>query len=211
MKIFQTLKIGVFFIMLGLGVVSMLTIALIIGESAVITPSLILLILEIAALTYGVIFGDIHLSYTAPSAYGYKYFRSMPDFESKFRKQCIFADVIVYSIGFAATILNFTFMADKELIAMIGISYLFIVALSRFLASFVSVESRIYAYPKMLSMVPVICGIIVFFVSEDIPADLLPINTQIIILAVVTVFIVTAEFLFYKRLSNNLKTTYVKG
>lgn len=212
MKIYQTLKPSGLALMASLGVGSMLFIAAIFGDFSVITPQLVILVTELAAMFYGVIFGDIHLTYCTPASHGYKFFRSMPDFESQFRKQCVFADIIVYSIGFIATVVNFIFMQDTALSALIGVGYLFIIALSRLICAFVSTDSRLYIYPKMISAVPMICGGVTFALADNITNnELIPINNQYIIFACVTVFAIIAEVIFYKRLEGNLKASYGKG
>lgn len=211
MKIYQTLKPQWFVIPLISVMLLMLMMVMIAGDFSMITPQLILLMIELAALCYGIFFGKNHLTYCAPEIHGYKYFRSVPNFENHFKKQCIISDIVCYGIGYAVTILNFIFMADKELSAVIGILYLFIIALSVFISAFVNTSHRLYMYTMMFSAVPLVCGTMVFLLADDIPENLIPVNVQLIILACVTVFAIISEILFYKRLGKNLRTSYGKG
>ena len=109
MKIYQSLKPqGLALLMVFITTVSLIMMASF-GGLALLTPQLILLLVEFTFIMYGFVFGRTHLSYCAPETHGYKYFRSIPNFESHFRKQCIVSDIVCYGIGYAVTILNFIF------------------------------------------------------------------------------------------------------
>ena len=208
MKIYQTLKPSSFAFMATLGIGAMLLVTAIAGDFSVITPQLVILIIELAFIMYGLIFGKNHLNYCASETHGYKYFRSIPNFESHFRKQCIASDIVCYGIGYAVTILNFIFM---PYMAFIGIIYLFIISLSTIISAFVDAHHRLYIYTMMFSMIPLITGVMIFAIVDDIPKNLIPYNVQLIIWGCVTVFAAVALILFYKRLAKNLRTSYGKG
>lgn len=211
MKIYQSLKPqGLAAIMLFV-FVAMFVIILLSGETALLTPQVILLVAELALIMYGLVFGRAHLSYCAPEIHGYKYFRSIPNFESHFRKQCIASDIVMYAIGYAVTIINFIFMPDISFTAMIGIIYLFITALSTLFTAFVNTSHRAYIYTMMFSTIPLSCGMVIFVFADDIPKNFIPISVQLIILGCVTVFALISLTLFYKRLGKNLRTSYGKG
>ncbi len=211
MKIYQSLKPqGLAAIMLFV-FVAMFVIILLSGDTTLLTPQVILLVAELALIMYGLAFGRTHLSYCAPEIHGYKYFRSIPDFESHFRKQCIASDIVCYGIGYAVTILNLIFMPDISFTPMIGIIYLFITALSTLFTAFVNTSHRAYIYTMTFSMTTLVCGTVIFVLADDIPKNLIPVNVQLIILGCVTVFAAVALILFYKRLAGNLRTSYGKG
>ena len=211
MKIYQTLKPGRFAIILILVMTAMFTFVAFSGEFSLITPQLIIFMIEIAAMMCGILFARNHLSYCAPETQGYKYFRSIPNFEKQFRKQCIVSDVVCYGIGFAVTILNITVMTDNSLYALLGIAYLFVVTMTSFISAFVNTSHRLFIYTIMFSTIPASVSFVVLITANDMPKDFIQINVQLIILVCFTVFAVISEILFYKRLGNNLKTSYGKG
>lgn len=211
MKIYQTLKPRGLVLLMIIIILSAFFMGAIAGDLSQLTPQLIIFLTELGAMFYGLFFGKNHLAYCPPESHGYKYFRSIPNFERHFKKQCIVSDIICYGIGYAVTVINFIFMSDKTLSALIGIIYLFIVALSCFITAFVNTSHRLYIYTMMFSIVPLTAVSLVIFISENITKNLIPLNARIIILICVTVFAVVSEILFYKRLSNNIKTSYGKG
>ncbi len=211
MKIYQSLKPqGLALFIIFIIVISIIMTALF-GGLALLTPELILLLTEFAFIMYGFVFGRTHLTYCAPETHGYKYFRSIPNFESHFRKQCIISDIICYAIGYVITIINFIFMPDMAFTPMIGIIYLFATALGTLITAFVNTSHRAYVYTMMFSTVPLVCCAMVFLMADGVPKDLVPVNLQLIILGCVTVFAAVALILFYKRLGKNLRTSYGKG
>jgi len=211
MKIYQSLKPqGLAAIMLFV-FVAMFVIILLSGDTTLLSPQVIILVAELALIMYGLVFGRAHLSYCAPEIHGYKYFRSIPDFESCFRKQCIASDIVCYAIGYAVTIANLFFMPEISFTPLIGIIYLFITALGTLITAFVNTSHRAYIYTMMFSMIPLTCGTVIFVLADDIPKNFIPLSVQLIILGCVTVFAAVALILFYKRLAKNLRTSYGKG
>ncbi len=211
MKIYQSLKPqGLVLFIIFIIVISIIMVALF-GGLALLTPELILLLTEFAFIMYGFVFAKSHLNYCVPETHGYKYFRSIPNFESRFRKQCIASDIICYAIGYAITIINLIFMPGMTFTPMIGIIYLFATALGTLITAFVNTSHRTYVYTMMFSTIPLVCLTIVFVFADDAPKDLVPLNIQLIIFACVTVFAAVALILFYKRLAKNLRTSYGKG
>lgn len=211
MKIYQTLKPqGLALLMVFITTVSLIMMASF-GGLALLTPQLILLLVEFTFIMYGFVFGRTHLSYCAPETHGYKYFRSIPNFESHFRKQCIVSDIVCYGIGYAVTILNFIFMPEISFTPVIGIIYLFITSLGTLITAFVNTSHRVYIYTMMFSMIPLTCGTVIFVLADDIPKNFIPFSVQLIILGCVTIFAIISLTLFYKRLGNNLRTSYGKG
>ncbi len=211
MKIYQSLKPqGLAAIMIFV-FVAMFVIAFLSGDTTLLTPQVILLVAELALIMYGLMFGKTHLSYCAPEIHGYKYFRSIPNFESRFRKQCIASDIVCYGIGYAITITNLIFMPEISFTTMIGIIYLFITALSTLFTAFVNTQHRAYMYTMMFSTIPLSCGTVIFVLADDIPKNFIPFSVQLIILGCVTIFAIISLTLFYKRLGNNLRTSYGKG
>lgn len=210
MKIYQTLKLRSFVFALIGAVVAVTVIIAMTGNYSIMTPRLFLLAAELAAMLYGTIFGSGHLIYCTPEIPGYKFFRSLPDYEKKYRNQCIFADIITFGVGYAITGLNLIFTANKGLSVFAGILYLFIIALLRLIASFKSISAIIY-YMMPFLVFPFILVVSVFLNIEKVPNNLIGINVQLIIIALVTVFVAVSETVFYKRLSKNLRTSYGKG
>ena len=211
MKIYQSLKPqGLALFMIFIIVISIIMVASF-GGLALLTPELILLLTEFAFIMYGFVFGRTHLSYCAPETHGYKYFRSIPNFESRFRKQCIASDIVCYAIGYAITIINLLFIHDMIFTPMIGIIYLFSTTLGTLITAFVNTSHRAYVYTMIFSTLPLSCIMVVFLMADDVPKDIIPHNVQLIILGCVTVFAAVALILFYKRLAKNLRTSYGKG
>ena len=211
MKIYQSLKpqwLALF--MIFIIAISIIMVVLF-GGLALLTPELIILLAEFAFIMYEFVFGRTHLTYCAPETHGYKYFRSIPNFESHFRKQCIISDIICYAIGYVITIINFIFMPEISFTPLIGIIYLFITALGTLITAFVNTSHRAYIYTMMFSMIPLTCGTVIFVLADDIPKSFIPLSVQLIILGCVTVFATVALILFYKHLGNNLRTSYGKG
>ncbi len=211
MKIYQSLKPQCLAAIMLLVFVAMFVIILLSGDTTLLTPQVIILVAELALIMYGLVFARAHLNYCAPETHGYKYFRSIPNFESCFRKQCVASDIVCYTIGYAVTIINLIFMPDISFTPMIGIIYLFITALSTLFTAFVNTSHKAYIYTMTFSMIPLTCGTIIFVLADDTPKNFIPFSIQLIILGCVTVFAAVALILFYKRLAKNLRTSYGKG